>query len=69
MRRDDGWGGACVCGYCRGCGGEVYFGEFGFFLGGGVYCADCVRAGREVLGENREKVDTESHLVTPDVTA
>ena len=25
--------------------------------------------GREVLGENLEKVDTESHLVTPDVTA
>ena len=51
MRRNEWRARETVCGYCRGCGGEIYMGEFCFRLNGRVFCRDCVREGREMAGE------------------
>lgn len=46
-------------GVCTLCGGELYEGEFLFRLGGRLYCADCVRAGRQRAGEEEPQRETE----------
>lgn len=51
MRRNEWRVRETLCGYCRGCGGEIYMGEFCFRLNGRVFCRDCVREGREIAGE------------------
>ena len=51
MRRSEWRAKETVYGYCKGCGGEIYMGEFCFRLNGRVFCRDCVREGREIAGE------------------
>lgn len=61
MAQNEVHGTACVYGYCSGCGGEVYLGEFCFRLDGRLYCGDCVREGRSVAGEEDCEADLLPH--------